>query len=149
MMVFAGSVQAQLSLDHLTDTQKSRLMVNVAEDYAHCSAITTIWAHCINNTKPGAGDEWESIGNTFLTAGSLYHHASIAISDPDADIDISREAFYMKMQNHATEINAETGSCANYYSMHKVAIQECAAMPKDVESHITKWMNELDYPLTP
>lgn len=149
MMVFAGSVHAELSLEHLSEKQKARLMVNMAEDFAHCSAITTIWAHCINNTEPGAGDQWENIGNAFLATGSMYHHMSIAVTDPAADIDKSRKAFYMKMQNHATEINAETGSCANYYSMHKDTIQECVAMPEDVEAHITQWLNELDYPLTP
>jgi len=79
----------------------------------------------------------------------MYHYMSIAISDPDTDMGISQEKFYMKMRNHDAAINAETGNCANYYSINKDAIQECVVMPEDVEIHITKWMNELGYPLSP
>jgi len=148
-MVFAGSVQAEGKYEHLTDSQRSRLLINIGEDYAYCSAMTSGFAHCINNTEPGAGDEWQSFAVSLIDNGMTFHAMSVLVSDPDADVDLAYQAFGAKVQNHSDEITAKTGNCANYVSLHKNAIQECVAMPKDVVGHTTKWMNELGYPLSP
>ena len=147
-----------LNLDGLSKEDMTRVMLNVSEEQAYCGALLRIFAHCANQTEPGAGDQLTILSDQLIQTGPMLHMfatefyrrqanpsvTTMTSSEQEAALTRANEVFMSKLGQHANEINAEVGSCTNLVALKRSKISWCRnTVVGDTDVHMQSWVDEL------
>lgn len=154
----AAASDGPLNFDELSKEAVPQVMLNVSEEQAYCSALLRIFAHCANQTEAGAGDQLAILSDQLIQTGPVLHMmateiyrrqanpsvAAMTDAEQEAALTKANEVFMSKLGQHASEINAEVGSCTNLVALKRSKISWCRnTVVGNTNAHMQSWIDEL------
>jgi hypothetical protein len=137
--------------DELPVELQSKVLTNMSDDQALCSAFYQIVSECLNNTEPGKGNPYEQLSLIVLQRAATYltlSNSTTLVNDgQEVNLEIvsetSLETLEIWYDRYRKEMLNKAMTCGNLSLLYSKHLEPCNNYYTDADSLLQKWVTEL------